>query len=46
MTGFVKNTVAKRLEGDRPSVMRALLVAIMVGIGAAVLAYKLMRMRS
>jgi hypothetical protein len=46
MTGFVKNTVAKRLAGDRPAVMRALLVAIMVGIVAAVLAYKLMRMRS
>jgi hypothetical protein len=46
MTGFVKNTVAKRLEGDRPSVVRALLVAIVVGTGAAVLAYKLMRMRS
>jgi hypothetical protein len=46
MTGFVKNTVAKRLKGDRPSVMRALLVAIMAGIAAAVVAYKLMRMRS
>jgi hypothetical protein len=46
MTGFVKNTLAKRLEGDRPSAMRALLVAIMVGIAASVLAYKLMRMRS
>jgi hypothetical protein len=46
MTGFVKNTVAKRLEGDRPSVARTLLVSIVVGIGAAVLAYKLMRTRS
>jgi|Tabmets5t2r1_1033131.scaffolds.fasta_scaffold43430_1 hypothetical protein len=46
MAGFVKNTVAKRLQGDRPSVMRALLVAIVVSIAAAVLAYKLMRMRS
>jgi hypothetical protein len=46
MTGFIKNTVAKRLQGDRPSVMRALLVAIMVGIAAAVVAYKLMRMQS
>jgi hypothetical protein len=46
MTGFIKNTVAKRLEGDRPSVVRTLLVAIVVGIAAAVLAYKLMRMRS
>jgi hypothetical protein len=46
MAGFVKNTLAKRLKGDRPSVVRALLVAIMVGIGAAVVAYKLMRMGS
>lgn len=46
MTGFVKNSVAKRLEGDRPSVVRAVLVAIPVGVGAAVLSYKLMRVRA
>ena len=45
MTGFVKDTAAKRLEGDRPSVVRALVVAILVGIAAAVIAYKLMRLR-
>jgi hypothetical protein len=45
MAGFVKNTVAKRLTGDRPSVMRALLVAILIGIVAAVITYRLMRMR-
>jgi 1,4-dihydroxy-2-naphthoate octaprenyltransferase len=45
MTGFVKNTVAKRLEGDRPSTLRAILASIVIGIGAAVLAYKVIRMR-
>jgi hypothetical protein len=45
VTGFVKNTVAKRLQGDRPSVVRALIVAILIGIAAAVIAYKLMRLR-
>ena len=45
MTGFVKETVAKRLEGDRPSIVRAVVAAIVVGIGAAVLTYKLMRAR-
>jgi hypothetical protein len=44
MTGFIKDSVAKRLEGDRPSVVRAVIVAIPVGVGAAVLSYKLMRM--
>jgi hypothetical protein len=46
MAGFVKNTVAKRLEGDRPSVPQALLASIAIGIGAAVLAYKVIRTRS
>jgi hypothetical protein len=45
MAGFVKNTVAKRLAGDRQSGVRALLVAVLIGIVAAVIAYKLMRMR-
>jgi hypothetical protein len=43
MKDFIKNTFLKRLEGDRPSFIRALLVAILVGIAAAVLAFKLMR---
>jgi len=45
MTGFVKDTVAKRVKGDRPAVARSLIVAILIGIAAAVIAYKLMRMR-
>ena len=43
MKAFIKNTVLERLKGERPSFIRALVVAIMVGIAAAVLAFKLMR---
>ncbi|MBD0282883.1 MAG: hypothetical protein ICV69_11930 [Thermoleophilaceae bacterium] len=43
MTGFVKDALGKRVQGDRPSVVRALVVALMVGVGAAVATYKLMR---
>ena len=46
MTGMVKDVIGKRLQGDRPSVIRALVVAILIGIAAAVISYKLMRMRS
>lgn len=43
MKNFIKNTVLKRLKGERPSFIRALVVAIVIGIAAAVLAFKLMR---
>ena len=43
MKDFIKNTLLKRLKGDRPSFMRALVVAILIGIAAGVLAFKLMR---
>jgi hypothetical protein len=46
MAGFVKNAVGKRLEGDRPSVPQAILASGMSGVGAAVVAYKIMRTRS
>jgi hypothetical protein len=46
MAGFVKNAVAKRLEGDRPSGGRALGAALLVGTAAAVATYKLMRTQS
>ena len=46
MSGFVKRTFATRLQGDRPSLVRALAVATLVGVAAAVAAYKLMRMRT
>jgi len=46
MLGFIKDVVAKRLKGERPGVLRALLVALLIGIAAAVIAYKLMRSRA
>ena len=36
-------TVGKRLAGEQPGRFRSLLVATGVGVGAAVLAYKLLR---
>jgi hypothetical protein len=43
VSDFVQDAVAQRLEGDEPSRMRALGAAIMIGAGAAVLAYRLLR---
>lgn len=43
MKNFIKNTFLQRLKGDRPSFIRALIVAILVGIAAGVLAFKMMR---
>jgi hypothetical protein len=46
MVGFIKDAFAKRLKGERPGMLRALLVALVIGIAAAVIAYKLMRTRA
>jgi hypothetical protein len=46
MFAFIKDAVAKRLKGERPGVLRALVVALLIGIAAAVIAYKLMRSRA
>jgi hypothetical protein len=43
MSEFVAEAVSQRLEGDEPSRLRALGAAIMIGAGAAVLAYRLLR---
>jgi hypothetical protein len=43
MSDFVGDAVAQRLEGDEPSRLRALGAAIIIGAGAAVLAYRLLR---
>jgi hypothetical protein len=43
MAGFVKGAVAKRMAGDRPSPVAAVLVAVAVGAAAAVLTYRVMR---
>ena len=43
MSGVLKSTISKRLQGDKPSVLQAMLVALVAGIAAAVLTYRLMR---
>jgi len=43
MAGAVKSAFAKRLQGDRPSALQATLAALVAGIAAAVLTYRLMR---
>jgi hypothetical protein len=43
MAGAVKGAFAKRLQGDRPSVLQATLAAAVAGAAAAVLTYRLMR---
>jgi hypothetical protein len=43
VAGAVKNAFAKRLQGDRPSVLQATLAAVVAGGAAAVLTYRLMR---
>jgi hypothetical protein len=43
MAGFVKGALAKRLAGDRPSPVRAALVAVAAGAATAVLTYRVMR---
>ena len=46
MFALIKDAFAKRLKGERPGMLRALLVALLIGIAAAVVAYKLMRARA
>jgi hypothetical protein len=43
MAGAVKKTFAKRLQGERPSVLQSTLAAVVAGVAAAVLTYRLMR---
>jgi hypothetical protein len=43
VTEVVGDAVKQRLEGDEPSRLRALGAAIIIGFGAAVLAYRLLR---
>jgi hypothetical protein len=45
MFALIKDAVVKRLKGERPGMLRALLVALLIGIAAAVVAYKLLRAR-
>ena len=43
MSETVAETAASRLAGERPSRVRALAAAAFVGVGAAVVTYKLLR---
>jgi hypothetical protein len=43
VAGAVKNAFAKRMQGDRPSVLQSSLAAVVAGAAAAVLTYRLMR---
>ena len=43
MSGIVEEAVADRIKGDEPGRLRALGAAIVVGVGAALLTYRLLR---
>ena len=43
MSGVLKSAISKRLQGEKPSVLQAMLVALAAGIAVAVLTYRLMR---
>jgi hypothetical protein len=43
VAGLVKDAFAQRLQGDRPSPLKAALVAAATGVAVAVLTYRLMR---
>jgi hypothetical protein len=43
MAETVADTAATRLRGEQPSRTRALIAAAFVGVGAAVVTYKLLR---
>jgi hypothetical protein len=43
VSALVKDAVADRVSGDRPSQLRAVAAAIVVGFGAALLTYRLLR---
>jgi hypothetical protein len=43
MSDFVEEAVSQRVSGDDPSRLRALGAAIIIGFGAAVVSYRLLR---
>jgi hypothetical protein len=43
VSGIVEEAVADRIKGDEPGRLRALGAAIVVGVGAALLTYRLLR---
>jgi hypothetical protein len=45
VSDFVEEAVSQRLDGEDPSRLRALGAAIIIGVAAGVLAYRLLRSR-
>ena len=43
MSDLVGEAVVQRLQGDEPSRLRSLGAAIIIGVGAGILAYRLLR---
>jgi hypothetical protein len=43
MSGALKSAVAKRAQGDKPSVPQAALAALVAGVAVAALTYRVMR---
>ena len=43
MSDFLKNAVADRLAGDRPSPVKAGLVSVVAGAAAAAVTYRVLR---
>ena len=43
MSEFLKNAVADRLAGDRPSPVKAALVSVVAGAAAAAVTYRVLR---
>jgi hypothetical protein len=43
MAGVLKSTLVKRVSGDKPSPLKAALVATIAGVAAAALTYRVLR---
>jgi hypothetical protein len=43
MSGVFKSAMARRMQGDRPSVLQSTLAALAAGAAAATVTYRLMR---
>lgn len=43
MAGVLKDAVGKRVQGERPSPLQASLAAVVAGVAAAVLTYRVLR---
>jgi len=43
MSGVLKSAIADRIQGDKPSVLRASAAAVVAGAAAAVITYRVMR---